>query len=162
MTHEGRVRDENEDAVFCDPESGLFILADGMGGHSSGKVASTKTIEVIKEYLLHQRHMEDFEWPFDPSPKLGEIANHLSVALRVSNVRVYNEAQKNDDLVGMGTTGLIAMMDQEEIAIAHVGDSRCYLHRPNLFQRLTNDHSLVNQLMRVFGLSEEEACQKAR
>ncbi|MGB0645891.1 MAG: protein phosphatase 2C domain-containing protein, partial [Bradymonadia bacterium] len=122
VTHAGRVRDENEDAVFCDPDTGLFILADGMGGHSSGKVASTKAIEVIKDYLLIQSKTEDFEWPFDPSSKLSEIGNHLSIALRISNVRVYNEAQKDDDLLGMGTTGIIAIVDNDNIAIAHVGD----------------------------------------
>ena len=161
LTHAGRVRDENEDAVYCDPDAGLFILADGMGGHSSGKVASNRAINVIQDYLLNQRYENNFEWPFDPSSKLTELSNHVSIALRVSNVRVYNEAQKNDDLLGMGTTGLIAMVTDEEVVIGHVGDSRCYIHQPDLFQRITNDHSLINQLMRVFGLSEDEASQKA-
>lgn len=157
----GKLRDENEDAIFCDPQSGLFMLADGMGGHASGEVASTKAISVMKGYLLKDRHETKFQWPLDPSSKLTELGNHASIALRIANIRVYNEAQKNEDLLGMGTTGLIFLTQDEHAVVAHVGDSRCYLHDGQTLTRVTNDHSLVNQLMRVFNLSESEAAQKA-
>ena len=161
LSDRGKVREENEDAIVCDLETGLFILADGMGGHASGQIASKKAISVMANYLLKERHVKKFQWPLDPSTKLTELGNHASVALRIANIRVYNEAQKNEDLLGMGTTGLIFIAQNEQVIVAHVGDSRCYLHDGQTLVRVTNDHSLVNQLMRVFNLSEAEAAEKA-
>lgn len=161
LSHTGLVRSENEDTIYFSPEEGLFVLADGMGGHSSGRNASEKAVAVIRQYLTEQRLAPKFQWPFDPSPNLSDLENHASIALRIANVRVYNEAQKNEDLHGMGTTGLLFIADGEHGVVAHVGDSRCYVHDGKTLQKVTNDHSLVNQLMRVFNLSEDEASEKA-
>lgn len=161
LSDPGKIREENEDAIICDLESGLFILADGMGGHASGQVASQKAIAVMADYLLNGRYVKESQWPLDPSTKLSELGNQASVALRIANIRVYNEAQKNEDLLGMGTTGIIFITQGEQAVVAHVGDSRCYLHDGYTLARVTNDHSLVNQLMRVFNLSENEAAEKA-
>lgn len=161
LSHPGLVRSENEDTIYCNAEEGLFVLADGMGGHSSGRHASEKAVSAIRQYLTEQRHTAQFQWPFDPSTKLSDLGNHANIALRIANVRVYNAAQKNEDMLGMGTTGLLFVAENGQGIVAHVGDSRCYLHDGNALTRLTNDHSLVNQLMRVFNLSEDEAAEKA-
>ena len=161
LTDTGLVREENEDTIYCNPEEGLFVLADGMGGHSSGRNASEKAVAVVKDYLIKQRRAVAFQWPFDPSSKLSDLANHASVALRIANVRVYNEAQKNEELLGMGTTGLLFVAEGDQGVVAHVGDSRCYVHDGQTLSRATTDHSLINQLMRVFNLSESEAAEKA-
>lgn len=157
----GRVRDENEDSLAWKEESKVFILADGMGGHASGKIASLKAIEVIESYLNKQRLRSDFEWPLDPPKNQSGLGEHLHVALRIANVRVFNAAEKDPDLNGMGTTALIFMVEDDHAVIAHVGDSRCYLYQDEELKCLTQDHSLVNQLIRVFGLSKSEAEQKA-
>jgi protein phosphatase len=138
------VRSENEDTIYCSAKEGLFVLADGMGGHSSGRHASEKAVTAIRQYLTEQRHAPDSQWPFDPSPKLSDLGNHEQFALRIANVRVYNEAQKNEDLLGMGTTGLLFVADERQGVIAHVGDSRCYVHDGKALERVTNDHSLIN------------------
>ena len=161
LTDTGRTRETNEDAIYCSAEAGLFILADGMGGHASGHVASARAITAISDYLLKQRHAPKFQWPFDPSSKLTDLGNHANIALRVANVRVYNEAQKNEDLQGMGTTGVLLVTQGRQAIVAHVGDSRCYVHDGKTLTRITHDHSLINQLMRVFDLSETEAAEKA-
>ena len=157
----GQQREINEDTIVCKTESGLFILADGMGGHSAGKKASERAAETIEDYLSRWRLEKDFVWPFDPDPKQSDLVNHVGIALRVANVRVYNDAQRSENLTGMGTTGLVVLKENQTIVVGHVGDSRCYRYDDAGLVQITEDHSLVNQLMRAFALSESEAVEKA-
>ncbi len=157
----GKVRSVNEDSILCDEATGLFILADGMGGHACGKHASLRAIEAIADYMKRWRNEDGFTWPFDPVPKRSVNENHVATALRVANVRVYNEAQRTDALGGMGTTAALILVDGETVVVGHVGDSRCYALSEDQFRQITEDHSLVNQLIRAFDLSEEEATAKA-
>ena len=139
----------------------LFILADGMGGHACGQHASARAIEAMVDYMNRWRHEDGFAWPFDPVPKRSMMENHVATALRVANVRVYNEAQRIEELGGMGTTAVIVQTDGNSVVIGHVGDSRCYAMQDDQLRQITEDHSLVNQLIRAFDLSEEEATAKA-
>lgn len=157
----GKVRTTNEDAILCDDNAGLFILADGMGGHACGQHASARAIEAIVDYMNRWRAQDGFAWPFDPVPKRSTMENHVATALRVANVRVYNEAQRIEDLGGMGTTAVLIQADGNTVVVGHVGDSRCYALQDDQLRQITEDHSLVNQLIRAFDLSEEEATAKA-
>lgn len=161
LSDPGKMRTSNEDSVFCDEATGLFILADGMGGHASGKQASKLAVESIHDYLSRWRNETAFIWPFDPDAKRTKEENHLATALKVANVRVYNAAQKSAELNGMGTTAMVLMMKDASLVIGHVGDSRCYTIVDGEICQVTKDHSLVNQLMRAFNLSETEAVAKA-
>ena len=161
LSDPGKVRSANEDSILCDEAGGLFVLADGMGGHLSGQHASQRAIEAIADYIKRWRQEEDFSWPFDPAPRRSVLENHVATALRVANVRVYNEAQKDDELTGMGTTAAMILADDDGIVVGHVGDSRCYEFNRNRLRQVTEDHSLVNQLIRAFDLTEDEAIAKA-
>ena len=161
LSDPGRVRKLNEDAILCNSDEGLFVLADGMGGHASGQDASNRAIEAIHDYLLRWRKKSNFSWPLDPNPRLTTDENHLTMALRIANIRVYNEAQKEEKHLGMGTTAVMLMVTDDSVLIGHVGDSRCYTFTEGKLLQITEDHSLVNQLMRAFNLSEKEALAKA-
>lgn len=161
LSDPGQVRKINEDAIFCNADEGLFVLADGMGGHASGQYASTRAIQAINDYLLRWRRELNFSWPLDPNQRLTTDENHFTTALRIANIRVYNEAQKEEKHFGMGTTAVMLMITDNAVLVGHVGDSRCYTFTEDKLLQITEDHSLVNQLMRAFDLTEKEALAKA-
>lgn len=161
-TDVGRVREANEDAYDLAPEENLWVLADGMGGHVSGQVASQMAVEKIMDFMTRWRHEPEFEWPFEIIESRSYDENCLLNAIRVANVRIYNRSQVDDECHGMGTTVVVmTYSDEVGMVIAHVGDSRCYRLRGNDFRQLTVDHSLVNHLKRFFHLSDAEARAKA-
>lgn len=161
-TDKGRVREANEDAFCLIPEETAWVLADGMGGHVAGAIASQMAVDVVKDFLVRWRHEPDFEWPFEIMPGRSDIENALLNAVRVANVRLYNRSEVDPECSGMGTT-LVAMQYRPEqgLVIAHVGDSRAYRLRGETLTQLTDDHSLVNHLMRFFHLSEAQAKARA-
>jgi len=161
-TDVGRVREANEDAFRLVPEEQVWVVADGMGGHASGQVASQVASDAIVDFMTRWRHEADFEWPFEIMESRGFEENSLVNAVRVANTRVYNRAQVDEECDNMGTT-VVAMSytEADGLVIAHVGDSRCYRLRGDRFKQLTDDHSLVNHLMRFFHLSEAEARKQA-
>lgn len=142
ITDVGRVRPHNEDEVLA--EDPLFAVADGMGGHAGGEVASQIAIETLKA-----------EFQSDPT------ADGLVHAIQQANAAVWQRAHDNAELHGMGTTttaaALVEMDGEQVIEIAHVGDSRAYLLRDDELEQLTDDHSLVEDLVRSGRLSPEEA-----
>lgn len=150
QTHKGRVRDYNEDSV------GLFqtdygvtvaVVADGMGGHQAGDVASQSAVQVVKRKLRSL------------TPQMGteERRKRSLEAATKANQEVYHMATDNKGYKGMGTTLITAILDEEEIVLSHIGDSRAYLlHDDGLYQ-LTEDHSLVNVLQKHGEITEEEA-----
>lgn len=161
-TDVGRERQVNEDAYRLLPEENLWVLADGMGGHVGGKVASRMAVDAIADFMVRWRREPDFEWPFEIMESRGFDENSLVNAVRVANVRVYNRAQVDETCANMGTTVVaITYSPEAGLVIAHVGDSRCYRLRGDSLVQLTDDHSLVNHLMRHFHLSEAEARARA-
>ncbi len=143
QTNGGMVRENNEDAFFLAPEKGLLVVADGMGGHASGEVASRMAVDVIRNY---------FDGPAtDGKPPLigtyddafTETANQLGSAVRLANMAVCEAARGNAPLHGMGTTIVCALLHDRTLSIAHVGDSRLYLIRSGDIEQLTDDHSVV-------------------
>ncbi|RMB02531.1 protein phosphatase [Thermoactinomyces vulgaris] len=146
----GRVRDLNEDSTgLIVTKSGavIAIVADGMGGHQAGDVASSKTVETIEQVVSAQ--------PLDIST--DEKSDLLLHAVGKANETVYNMAAENNQYKGMGTTVIASIVDTKEVVLAHVGDSRAYmLHNGGLYQ-LTEDHSYVNLLKKHGQITEEEA-----
>jgi len=160
-TDVGREREVNEDAFALLAEEKLWVLADGMGGHASGQIASRMAVDVVVDFMSRWRHESDFEWPFDLVEGHSREESALANAIRVANVRLFNRAQTDEACDGMGTTVVAVTYGESGLVVAHVGDSRCYRLRDAELVQLTEDHSLVNHLKRFFHLSEEEAQQRA-
>jgi len=140
----GLVRKDNEDNYLVSPERGLFVVADGMGGHVGGQIASTLAIQTIDQYLALS--LLETMTP----------AEILTEALLRANKAIYDHAQEQQ-YFGMGTTLTAALFHQNSLYIAHIGDSRAYLLRGEELTLLTQDHSYVNELFQSGTLTLEEA-----
>ncbi len=134
----GRVRNHNEDGLIADDKLGIFAVADGMGGHRGGEVASKTALDALRKALKSGAEVAD--------------------AVRAANRAVYDRSIKSNDLQGMGTTITVGMLDQSGRGkLAHVGDSRAYLIRDGDFNRITTDHSLMAELIAAGELTEAQA-----
>ncbi len=141
----GLVRRVNEDCLCIEPGLGLFAVADGMGGHQAGEIASRMaTAELVRFLKSHFSHRAD----------PGKI---LVQGVQAANRMVYQLSCSHASYRGMGTTLTAVLVRKENLYLAHVGDSRIYLLRRGKMQQLTQDHSLVQELVRLGGLSEEQA-----
>lgn len=156
LTDVGRKREKNEDSLFVDGELGLFMVADGMGGHLGGEFASRIAVKTVSETL--QQLLKDPEATL--SLNLGfdrtDYGEMLKYAIRVASHRIFEEASKNPNLRGMGTTTVALLIQNGKGYIAHVGDSRAYLVREKTIQQLTHDHSLVAEQLRAGFITAEE------
>jgi protein phosphatase len=141
VTDTGRQRRANEDSLLA--RSPLFVVADGMGGAQAGEVASRIAVEYFQPGLGD---------PSQPERELAELA-------RAANSRIHELSHSNAEQAGMGTTLTAVYVGEDEVAIAHVGDSRAYCLRDGELLRLTDDHSLVDELMRQGRLTPEEAVE---
>ncbi len=160
-THAGRVRSNNEDSVGALPAEKLWIVADGMGGHSSGQIASKMAVHYVEDFMGRWRREPDFIWPFDVANAQSFSAASLMNAVRVANVRIYNRSLVDPECEQMGTT-VVALhyCENEGMNIAHVGDSRCYRLRGGRLLQLTEDHSLAREVSRVMKVSEQAAQER--
>ncbi len=156
-TDVGMKRSHNEDYFSLLEEEKLFLVADGMGGHASGEVASKLASQVLSEFYEHSRDM-DATWPFRYDPRFSYPENRFVAAIRLANARIFDSAQKNPNLRGMGTTIVGCMFVGEHAYVAHVGDSRCYRVTKQGIKQLTRDHSLLEDYKEARpDMSEEEA-----
>jgi len=157
----GRKRKHNEDAfdykVDDSGDEGLFIVADGMGGHAAGEVASKITVETVGEFIAATRQKEEATWPFKYNHELHFNSNRLAIAIEKANERVMAAVSAQPWLKGMGTTVVAGLLDGKLLSLAHVGDSRAYLFREGQLSRLTDDHSWVHEQVAAGILTEEEA-----
>jgi serine/threonine protein phosphatase PrpC len=153
----GRKRKHNVDAFASDVDEGLFIVADGMGGHAAGEVASKITVETIGEFIAATRQKEEATWPFKYNHELDFNSNRLAVAIEKANERVMAAVAAQPWLKGMGTTVVAGLLNEKILSLAHVGDSRAYLFRDGQLSRLTDDHSWVHEQVTAGILTEEEA-----
>ncbi len=155
LTDTGLVRKKNEDAIGFDSALGLVVLADGMGGHRGGDVASSLTIDTIINTL--QRKLPTIE-PGNIDPKSGFSLESICIleAIDRANKTVYKTAQANSDHRGMGTTVVVLHFHNNTLSLAHIGDSRCYRIREDSLEQITKDHSLLQELIdRGFYTAEE-------
>lgn len=157
LTDVGRKRKHNEDAYLLDAERGLFVVADGMGGHAAGEVASRLTVESIQEFIAGTEDDHDNTWPFGYNNRYSVDGNRLSTAVERANEKVMRAVVNRPELKGMGTTVVAALFDEKRATLVHVGDSRAYLYRDSELRRLTDDHSWVQEQVNAGILSEEEA-----
>ena len=156
MSHPGRVRTHNEDCYEVDPDHELYLVADGMGGHSHGEVASRTAVEAIRRFV-GRAEREDDTWPFAYDSRLRRHSNVLKAAVRLAHDQVLSAIRRDGSLHGMGTTVVGCLVRDGVAALAHVGDSRAYLLRGERMRLLTEDHTWVNEQVVAGFLSEQQA-----
>ncbi len=159
LTHPGNSRGHNEDFMLWDLDVGFACVADGMGGHLAGEVASRVASEAALGFIARSASSHDFTWPFGVNPRLSINANRLMTAVKLANRRVHRHAEEAADYTGMGTTLSIVLEAGPSLAIASVGDSRVYALREGRLDRLTEDDSWASMLARQAGVSVEKARQ---
>jgi PPM family protein phosphatase len=161
LTDVGLQRDHNEDSYAVLSEYDLFIVADGMGGHRAGDVASRLATDSIAEFF-RSTAQEDATWPFHFDTSLSEDENRLVTGIRVANRRIFERSIRSRDCAGMGTTvvGALYSRKKNRLFVGHVGDSRAYRVRGRAIQQLTRDHSLINDyLLAMPELTEEQRAE---
>ena len=155
-TDVGMKRTHNEDYFSLLEQDQLFLVADGMGGHASGEVASKMAAETMQEFFTRSQD-DDVTWPYKMDRQLSFVENRLVVGVKMANQRIYEAALKDLRLKGMGTTIVGGQIVGDKLYIAHVGDSRCYRIRDGKIQQMTRDHSLLEDYKDAKpGMSEEE------
>lgn len=155
LTNPGMVRSHNEDSVTYDADYGLVVLADGMGGYNAGEVASGIAVSVVSSEVRH--HLENAR-----PEELGEGGEELGVILLRDNVKkanlsIFNAAQSQPQYAGMGTTIVTALFYDDRAVVAHIGDSRMYRLRGEVFEAITRDHSLLQEQIDGGLISKENA-----
>lgn len=137
----GRVRQSNEDAFVAEPDVHFFAVADGMGGHGAGEVASRLAIEAVTAFIRRSADTSDFSWPWGIDRRLSLDGNRLRTAIYLANRRVFLASEGNDEYRGMGTTIVGLLVNGSRISVGHVGDSRLYVLGDGALERLTHDDS---------------------
>lgn len=156
LTDVGRKRKANEDSLYLSPLHGIYVVADGMGGHASGEVASKMAVENLGRFFEETARDRERTWPFKMDKARSYEENRLGIGVKLSNKLIYERAQKDMRQKGMGTT-VVAISVMDDVAyIAHVGDSRVYRLRNGEFVPMTEDHSLLNDYMKIKPLTPEE------
>ena len=157
-TDVGRKRDHNEDNLCVVDDEHLFIVADGMGGHEFGEVASQIAVETVASFFRETSQDDEITWPFKLEEGRTYEGNRLSAGIKLANLRIREASSSSESQRKMGTT-IVAIHITDTIAhVAHVGDSRIYRVRSGNFEQITRDHSLWNQYMD----SEEEITDEMR
>jgi PPM family protein phosphatase len=140
-------RKMNQDYLGSWPELGLFVVADGMGGHNAGEVASHLAVETIRSFIAESATAADITWPFGLETRESIETNRLTTAVRLANRRIFSEGSKSPDLSGMGTTVVAALVAGDRITIVSVGDSRMYRYREGALEQLTKDDTWLASVL---------------
>jgi len=144
LTDVGLMRQKNEDDFDVIADVDFYVVADGMGGHASGQVASKICVESLRKYLLEMSQTPEHEFIYPVPDGAGPPERLLSNAIQYANERIYIESMKDLTLEGMGTTVVCAMGFENVLILGHVGDSRIYRYRNGNLEAVTRDHSLLN------------------
>lgn len=144
LTDKGLKRESNQDSFIADQDLSLYIVADGMGGHSGGEIASSLAVEAMKNFIRENR------------TKAEDPKSLLTLAYRFANQSIQQRAKVEPRLNGMGTTMVAAFVVEDKLFIGNVGDSRAYLFRKGFLWQLTEDHSLMNEQLRAGLISEAQ------
>ena len=153
----GRKREANEDCYAIVAGDSLFVVADGMGGHAAGEVASRLAVSAFSDFIATTRRDAEITWPYDYDPAVSVNGNRIRTAIRLANQRILETISQKKDLEGMGTTLVGAMIDDSRVCVGHVGDSRAYLVRDGQITQLTSDHSWVNEQVKLGFLTKTDA-----
>ena len=143
-TDVGRRRKVNEDSYLVSPDTSLYAVCDGMGGHNAGEVASRMAIETISAFITRSAVEKEITWPWGLDANLSFDANRLKTAIRLANARVFQAADNREELTGMGTTVVTALVSGDNMTVGSAGDSRCYVVRGGELKQLTRDDSWVS------------------
>jgi len=143
----GRVRKTNEDAFVADAEVRLFAVADGMGGHGAGEVASRLAIEAVSEFIRRSAEKTDFRWLWDIDRTLSFDGNRLRTAIYLANRHIFRASESNEAYRGMGTTIVSLLVNGSRMSIGHVGDSRLYVLGDGQLEQVTHDDSWAATLL---------------
>jgi protein phosphatase len=135
---------------------GLYVVADGMGGHASGEVASKMAIDTLQEFFAATADDPERTWPYKMDRTKGYEENRLVTGVKLCNLRIYEQARANPRQRGMGTTVVVLFAVEDGVHVGHVGDSRVYRIRDRRIEQLTEDHSLLNDYKKMKRLTEEE------
>ena len=152
----GLTRAHNEDYFEVDPRHRLYVVADGMGGHSHGEVAAKLAVDAIHDFIERASDRE-ITWPFAADTRLARHSNLLKMAVRLAHDKVLGAIVQDGSLQGMGTTVVGFVLDGSLAAVAHVGDSRAYRLRDGRLDQLTQDHTWVHEQVMAGFLSQEQA-----
>ena len=153
LSDTGRERLRNEDSILSDADTGVVILADGLGGHNAGDVASALAVTVTHEQILQGLKDTD-AGKTDEKTGLSSVSRVLEQAILQANSTIHGKAQKEIECYGMGTTIVVCVFHDDLISVAHVGDSRLYRKREKNFTQLTKDHFTWPWLDRALGIEE--------
>jgi len=156
-THVGVKRDHNEDSFYLPVNERLAIVADGMGGHASGEVASRMAVEAIVGYFRDTEGEQELTWPYKVDHGYAHQENRMTTAIKLANRQIHEAAEQKPECRGMGTTVVSTLFLDDALIIGHVGDSRVYRIRDGNIEQLTEDHSLLNDYVRMKRLSGEDA-----
>lgn len=156
QTDVGRKRSHNEDNFYLMHEQSLFLVADGMGGHAAGEVASKLAIDTVVQFFKDTAEDEEVTWPYKMDKGVSYEENRLATGVKLSNLRIHETGVNNPDKKGMGTTLVGTHFIGNVAILAHVGDSRIYRLRDNKLKQLTEDHSLLNDYIKMKELTEED------
>lgn len=157
LTDTGKVRNNNEDSCLMDDELGLFIVADGMGGHAAGEVASRLAVDVVREQVTRGLHTGMIPSCGTPAPHWLDRTRLLAAAVTMANDIVFRASQERFERRGMGTTIVAALVSGDQLSVVHVGDSRFYLFRGGQINVVTRDHSLVAEQVAQGMITAREA-----
>ena len=159
-TDAGLRRTSNEDSFSTRPDVGLFIVADGMGGHVAGEVASRVAVESIASFVDESAGADpNRTWPFPFDPELSFEANRLKTAFRLANRRIASAIADSQDLRGMATTASAVLHGPRSSCVGHIGDSRVYVLRERQLSQITQDHSWVEEQVRAGAMTAAAARQ---
>jgi PPM family protein phosphatase len=158
----GRRRPHNEDCYVADPDLGLYVVCDGMGGGNAGEVASRMAIDTILAHVKTASGERPAAYAGPVDPNLSSVTNQLAGAIRAANETLYRASWEHAPYAGMGTTVVAARLTEQQLSVAHVGDSRLYLVRQGAIHALTSDHSWVAEQVAQGHMTEAEAERSPR
>jgi protein phosphatase len=156
QTEVGCVRKHNEDNFLIDSDLGLFVVADGLGGHAAGEVASQIVVEKVGQFITHTLE-RDRTWPVEYDVELPYDGNRLKAALLLADQGILNDIRVNPERESMGSTVVACLVHKDRVTLVHVGDSRAYLLNSDGIQQITRDHSWVAEQVANGVLTPEEA-----
>jgi len=157
QTHVGMKRNHNEDNLLLLPEERLFVVADGMGGHSSGEIASKIAVDELAEFFRMTSQDAEITWPYKMDKSKNYDENRLATGIKLANVRIFQKASSEQKYKGMGTTIVsVYFANDSSVVVGHVGDSRVYFFRDGTLRQITEDHSLLNDYLKAKKLTPEE------
>ncbi len=155
----GKKRVQNEDSFLIDSELGLFVVADGMGGHAAGEVASREAVEALRDNVLAKKVVLQ-EFLQNPNNDTAELVRkNLELAVRAAGYQLFGMTEMDPDHKGMGTTLSLLLLTPTAAFVAHVGDSRIYMIREGKYRLATHDHTFVAAMVKQGKMTEEQARQ---